>query len=134
MRCATRLMPVASATDDPPYFCTTMPTVRSLLLEVFPRAILPSRGIRRIEYLIGGREQLPLLDGGIGVETVVGDHGQQRVERGSREVAPGGDVRELPPPQRLVDVAEPVVPQPVLEIGRDAGQIVGQLALDDLRD
>ena len=26
MRWATRLMPVASATDEPPYFCTTMPT------------------------------------------------------------------------------------------------------------
>ena len=26
MRCATRLMPSASATDDPPYFCTTSDT------------------------------------------------------------------------------------------------------------
>ena len=26
MRWATRLMPSASATDEPPYFCTTMPT------------------------------------------------------------------------------------------------------------
>src|SRR3954467_2464439 len=28
MRCATRLMESASATDDPPYFCTTSPTLR----------------------------------------------------------------------------------------------------------
>ena len=27
IRCATRLMPSASATEEPPYFCTTMPTV-----------------------------------------------------------------------------------------------------------
>jgi hypothetical protein len=27
MRWATRLMPVASATDEPPYFWTTMPTL-----------------------------------------------------------------------------------------------------------
>jgi hypothetical protein len=26
MRCATRLMPSASATEDPPYFCTTKAT------------------------------------------------------------------------------------------------------------
>ena len=31
MRCATRLMPSASATDDPPYFCTTSATGASLL-------------------------------------------------------------------------------------------------------
>src|SRR5215203_5298032 len=27
MRCATRFTPSASATEEPPYFCTTMPTV-----------------------------------------------------------------------------------------------------------
>jgi hypothetical protein len=31
IRCATRLMPSASATDDPPYFCTTSATGASLL-------------------------------------------------------------------------------------------------------
>ena len=134
MRCATRLMPVASATDDPPYFCTTMPTVRSLMLEVCPRAILSRLGIDRFEHLIGDGEQLLLLDGGVRVEAVVGDHREQRVERGAGEVAPRGDVGELPPPQRLVDVAEPVVAQPVLEVGGDAGQVVGELALDDLGD
>ena len=30
MRCATRLMPSASATDEPPYFCTTSATGASL--------------------------------------------------------------------------------------------------------
>src|ERR1700754_466944 len=29
MRCATRLMAAASATEEPPYFCTTSPTAHS---------------------------------------------------------------------------------------------------------
>ena len=70
----------------------------------------------------------------VGVEPVVGDHREQRVERGAGEVAPRGDVGELPPPQRLVDVADAVVAQAVLEVGRDAGQVVGELAVDHLGD
>ena len=62
----------------------------------------------------------------------MGDHRQQRVERGTGEVAPRGDVGELPPPQRLAHVAQPEVPQAVLEVGGDAGQVVGELALDHL--
>ena len=34
IRWATRLMPSASATDEPPYFCTTMPTELPLLRPV----------------------------------------------------------------------------------------------------
>ena len=62
----------------------------------------------------------------------MGDDREQRVERGAGQVAPRGDVGELPPPQRLVDVAGAVVAQPVLEVGGDAGQVVGELALDQL--
>ena len=70
----------------------------------------------------------------VGVEPVVGDDRQQRVERRAGEVAPRGDVGELPPPQRLLDVAGAVVAQAVLEVGGDAGQVVGELALDQLGD
>ena len=135
MRCATRLMPVGVGDR------------RSAVLlhdnahgavprcsRCRPRASLPRLGIRRFEYLIGGGEQLLLLDGVVRVEPVVGDHREQRVERGAGQVAPGGDVGELPPPQRLVDVAEPVVAQAVLEVGGDAGEVVGELALDHLGD
>ena len=38
-----------------------------------------------------------------------------------------GDVGELPPPQRLLDVAGAVVAQPVGDLGGDAGQVVGEL-------
>ena len=154
MRWATRLMPVASATDEPPYFCTTMPTAAVLDRRWRSGAAVPTeagihaalrcdrrrvyRGARLVdlEHLIG--EQLVAtslaLIHDLGVEPVVGDHRQQRVERGAGEVAPRGDVGELPPPQRLVDVAGAVVAQAVLEVGGDAGEVVGELALDHLGD
>ena len=40
------------------------------------------------------------------------------------------DVGELPPPQRLGGVAEAEVAQAVLEVAGDAGQVVGELAVD----
>ena len=136
-------MPAASATDEPPYFCTTM------LLELSrragcqrPRCVLrrsgvtvyaPARrcatttaestGVRRraggtsqpgsrwtqpgsagrrvLRQHLLGRGDLLGVEVEIDVEPVVGDHRQQRVERGAGEVAPRGDVGELPPPQRL---------------------------------
>ena len=86
---------------------------------------------RHLEHLLG-RGDVLVLAGELRVEPVVGDHREQRVERDAGQVAPGGDVGELPPPQRLVDVAGAVVAQPVLEVGGDAGQVVGELALDHL--
>ena len=149
IRWATRLMPVASATDEPPYFCTTMPTGQSSRVG---RRLRPPSGLRRatprcaatVRRVYRGRASSRRRSSSIssaaatcssspdelGVEPVVGDHRQQRVERGAREVAPGGDVGELPPPQRLLDVAAAVVAQAVLEVGGDAGQVVGELALD----
>ena len=96
------------------------------------------RGQRRgggllIEHLIGGGDVL-VLAGELGVEAVVGDHREQRVERDAGQVAPRGDVGELPPPQRLGDVALAVVAQAGLEVAGDAGEVVGELALDHLRD
>src|SRR5882724_6526500 len=38
IRCATRLMPSASATDDPPYFCTTRATSPECIRAVRPLA------------------------------------------------------------------------------------------------
>ena len=144
MRCATRLMPAASATDEPPYFCTTMPTGQySARAGVRPRSRAPGGpaepapiygdGLVAVQHLIG-RGDVLVLAGELGVQPVVGDHRQQRVERDPGQVAPRGDVGELPPPQRLLDVAQAVVAQPGLEVGGDAGEVVGELALDHLRD
>src|SRR3954451_22693594 len=41
MRRATRLMLSASATEDPPYFCTTMPTAALLAGSCDPGTIVP---------------------------------------------------------------------------------------------
>ena len=84
---------------------------------------------RTLQHLIR-RGDLVELTGELHVEPVVGDHGQQRVEHRAGEVAPGGHVGELPPPQRLGGVAEPEVAQAVLEVAGDAGQVVGELAVD----
>ena len=69
-----------------------------------------------LEHLLGGGDLVGLA-GELHVEPVVGDDREQRVEQGAGEVAPGGDVGELPPPQRLGGVAEAEVAQPVLEVG-----------------
>ena len=50
IRWATRLMPSASATEEPPYFCTTMPTGSLLVLGGGPgsrASTLPARTARR---------------------------------------------------------------------------------------
>ncbi len=60
---------------------------------------VPQHLIRSGEVLVLARERL-------GVEAVVGDHGEQRVEHRAGQVAPVVDVAELPPPQRLGDVTE----------------------------
>ena len=62
------------------------------------------------------------------------DDGQERVECGAGEVAPVVDVGELPPPQRLVDVAGAEVAQAVLEVDGDGREVVGEPALDHLGD
>ncbi len=43
IRWATRLMPSASATEEPPYFCTTMPTVLLEIWSVPTRPILAAQ-------------------------------------------------------------------------------------------
>src|SRR5829696_8054972 len=137
MRRATRLMASASASEEPPYFCTTMPTVWSSRIGVRshgprssgapagavagrPPTILRLRPRLDLEHLIGdrGRRGVGLE---VGVEPVVRDHGQQGVERGAGQVAPVVDVGELPPPQGLVDVAGAEVAQAVLEVDGDRG-------------
>ena len=60
------------------------------------------------------------------------DHREQRVERSAGEVAPVGDVGELPPPQGLGDVPVAVVAQAGVEVGGDRGEVVGELALHHL--
>ena len=131
MRRATRLMPSASATEEPPYFCTTMPTVEVLESRKGCSVRAPRRADCRgsgLDSYLGGRVRRALqhlirrgdlveLAGELHVEAVVGDDREQRVEQGAGEVAPRGDVGELPPPQRLGGVAEPEVAQAVLEVG-----------------
>src|SRR5580704_275329 len=98
MRCATRLMPPASATDEPPYFCTTSATGASLLpvmaaggQECTHPACAPPAVCR------------PGSGGGLlgDVEQGVRDHGMQRAQRRPAVRAPMADVGVLPPPQGL---------------------------------
>jgi len=42
IRCATRLMPSASATDEPPYFCTTSATGAPHLQDQKSRIFMPN--------------------------------------------------------------------------------------------
>ena len=52
---------------------------------------------------------------------------QQRARRAQAlALAPVRQVRELPPPQRLVDPAGLVVPQAVHQVGDDVGEVVGE--------
>ena len=78
MRWATRLMPVASATDEPPYFWTTIPTVVQSRRRGQPRpayAVAVDRPVTRsvLEHLLGRRDVLRLA-GEVLVEPVVGEH------------------------------------------------------------
>ncbi len=137
IRRATRLTAAASETDEPPYFCTTMPTARGY------------RGCRRRPGPATERGRLLLrADSSTCSATSMRSISSGSSASESRrswatiessalrtapaEVAPRGDVGELPPPQRLGDVARAVVAQPVLEVGGDAGEVVGDLALHHL--
>src|SRR5580658_9574464 len=96
MRWATRLMPSASATEDPPYFCTTRATVDESI-------------------------RCRLAD----VEAGVRDDRVQRAQGGAAVGAPVVEVAVLPPPQRLEGPPGLVVPEPVDEIGGDRRDVVG---------
>src|SRR6478672_3224357 len=164
IRWATRLMPLASATDEPPYFCTTMPTTDFLgfLQANGVVASLPTRIGRagtgdawqdtrqharspvwtvgeaarpddlRREQLVG-RGDLVLLALELRIEPIVGDHRLERPQHATGLVAPGGDVGELPPPERLADAPGAVVLQAVGQSAGDAGQVVRQQRGDHLR-
>src|SRR4051812_7494630 len=106
MRWATLLMPVASATDEPPYFCTTMPTAIcprgrggpvALGWEARVRTARPARhcasGSPSLTTEVGlagqhliGRRDLVGVELDLGVEPVVGDDRQEGVEHGACEV------------------------------------------------
>ena len=127
----------ASATEEPPYFCTTRPTRA-------PRSRLAGRGVyrRRADAprsASGHRTPRGTEDsaarrlrrriasaGGLGISSAstsglsnsASSRSCETTECSARStalasVAPGGDVGELPPPQRLADPARAVVPQPV---------------------
>src|SRR6476619_1762415 len=134
MRWATRLTP--SATEEPPYFCTTTPTADPSSLRIgersWPSLSRLGPGLGAVQHCGRLLDHVPLaLD--VGVEPVVADDRLERTERPTGLVAPGCDIRELPPPERLGHVARPEVAQPVGQRRRDAGQLVGQLRPDQLR-
>src|SRR3954453_18680877 len=145
MRWATRLIPSASATELPPYFCTTMPTncssgrlgradrARRGPVESTGGGPWDRRGLRfaGLQYLLsGGHVVLLALE--VRVQAVVRHDRLQGPQRRARLVAPGGDVGELPPPQRLGDAARLEVPESVRECRRDGRQVVGEETRDDL--
>src|SRR3954451_7533017 len=113
MRRATRLMLSASATEEPPYFCTTMPTAAHLVAswagsrtDRRPRMRARTRSPRgrdactqerfyRLLQPVPGRVQdsrrgldLLVLALDVGVEAVVGDDRVQRSEHAAGVVAP----------------------------------------------
>src|SRR6188768_413254 len=130
MRWATRLTPAASATEEPPYFCTTTPTADPSSLRIgersWPSLTRVGLGLRAVQHC-GRLLDHVLLALDVGVEPVVADDRLERAECPAGLVAPVGDVGELPPPERLGHVARPEVAQAVGQGRRDAGQLVGQL-------
>src|SRR4051812_35185448 len=144
IRRATRLMLSASATEEPPYFCTTMPTAGSLLVWLaapgddrpaaqdsgqprFYRLSEPVPG--DVQHRVDLFEQLGLaLD--VQVEPGVRDDRMQRGQHTAGVVAPRSQVGELPPPERFLDVAGAEVSQSVGDVGRDQGEVVGDLRRD----
>src|SRR4029450_13865964 len=60
------------------------------------------------------------------VHAVVGDHGLQGADHGTRLAAPAGEVGELPPPERFDDPTPAIVFETVAEVDGDLRQVVGQ--------
>src|SRR5436305_10907448 len=82
IRCATRLIPSASATDDPPYFCTTSATAAPHLPKVVDGTLILSTERRRCSP--SSRACALLGD----IQAGVRDHGVQRAQRGPAVGAP----------------------------------------------
>src|ERR1700733_9212221 len=100
IRLATRLMPSASATEDPPYFCTTRAT--------WPNCSRSAGGALLSNVKAGvcyRRGQCP--------------------QRRSAVGAPVVHVRVLPPPQRLQRPPRLVVLEPMDQVGGHGGDVVG---------
>src|SRR5215469_6443278 len=131
IRWATRLMPSASATDDPPYFCTTRATVFPLppLLAGSSR----QRGPRQLAWRLTGRalslsgpsRQLPRRRLLGYVEPGVRDDRMERPHGCPAVGAPMVDVGVLPPPQRLGDPSRLVMPQAVHQVCGYRSKIIG---------
>src|SRR5215472_16474297 len=116
IRCATRLMPSASATEEPPYFCTTRATV-------VPAP--PGSGtshlrcrVYRAKVALTCRRFLGHIQAGVRDDRV------QRAQRGPAVGAPVVDVGVLPPPERLGNPARFIVLQAVDHIRRYRRKIV----------
>src|SRR5215469_3715033 len=130
IRWATRLMPSASPTDDPPYFCTTRATafpVPPLLARSTPQHWTGPAGpvlAWRVLSLSGGSRHLPRhwllshVKPGVRDDRVERPHGCPAVR------APVVDIGVLPPPQRLGDPSRLVMPQTVDKVRSHCGKII----------
>src|SRR5712691_7536289 len=129
MRWATRLMPSASATEDPPYFCTTRATGPPLLrsgcwlgsrLESIQRAAQtgPACVLAAVSRAGGWSAGGALLRD---VQPGMRDDGVQRPHGRAAVQAPVVHVRVLPPPQGLGRAASLVVLEPVDKVSRHRG-------------
>ena len=113
MRWATRLMPSASATDEPPYFCTTSATARACtspaVVLIGPELTAVHAERAGVDPRLGSAAAGALLGD---VQAGVRDHGVQRAQCGPAVGAPVVEVGVLPPPQRLERPAGLVVLRP----------------------
>src|ERR1700723_1109308 len=140
MRWATRLIPSASATEDPPYFWTTRATAgspppgsdsgtwqRSRPSCADGGQDESTRGMRAATGPPGASGRLAGRRHPLGhVQAGVGHHRMQRTQRRPAVRAPVVHVGKLPPPQRLGGPAGLVVLEPVDQVGRHRGQVIGQ--------
>jgi hypothetical protein len=129
------------AKDDPmvpfgPYMSVdwdALPTTRLILTDHGGHVGFHSRGSApyyvgvAVDFLQEGRGLA-----GLEVQADVGDHRPQGSMCVEHILAPTRQVGVLPPPQGLDGPSRCVVTEAVVEVGDDAGKVVGQRRLDDL--
>src|SRR3569833_1682766 len=140
MRWATRLMLSASATEEPPFFCSSRATrvhssdqaLEILTRQSLPRsAVFPTRrypAMRDFRRLLQRAGNLPSSRDLFlhHVQTCARGHGIQGPQCRARVVAPEKEEAEQPPPERLELAVGLVVPPSVHQVTRHVDKVVGQ--------
>src|ERR1700733_13513518 len=122
IRWATRLMPSASETEDPPYFCTMRDT--GVVLLPVGRWAADGWSLPMVRDPAVTFSAAPRLLGYI--EPGVRDHGMQRAQGRTTVRAPVVEVGVLPPPHGLGRASRIVVLDLVRAVCRYGRQVIGE--------